>query len=170
MNIFKMKITSQFHKLTIWLLAAAMLITLLPATAFAANQGDLDFEENPGDSIITVTWNELEEENVRYVVFSSDVDGENYTEHKDEYQCEDGKYTYVIEGLENNKTYTVGVEAISESFKYGTMSSMADETPYSADATVPGAPIITELVETDKSITVSWKAPRNDGGAKNYWL
>lgn len=46
------------------------------------------------------------------------------------------------------------------------MSEMADETPISKDATVPNAPIITEVAEADNTITVSWKAPSNDGGAK----
>ena len=161
-----MKCKTRFNKLTAWLLAAVMLITLLPVTAFAADAGDLNFEAIPGDRIITVTWDELEEKDVNYIVFSSDADGENYTEHKDEYQCTDGKYTYVIEGLENNKTYTVGVEAVSESFEYGSMSAAADETPYSKEATVPDAPIITELIEVDKAITVSWKSPANDGSAK----
>jgi len=161
-----MKTTKQFHKLTAWLLATVMLITLLSVTALAEGPGDLNFEATPGDGTITVTWDELEEKDVSYVVFSSDDDGENYTEHKDEYQCKDSKYTYVIDGLENNKTYTVGVEATSENFEYGSLSATADETPYSKDATFPDAPVITELVETDKAITVSWKAPENDGGAK----
>ncbi len=160
-----MKTTTQFHKLTVWLLTAVMLITLLPITVLAEAPGKLNFEASPGDGMITVTWDELEENNVSYIVYSSNTDGENYTEHKDEYQCKDGKYNYVIEGLENNKTYTVGVEATSESFEYGSISAMADATPYSKDAALPGAPIITELVEGEKNITVSWKAPLNDGGA-----
>jgi len=161
-----MKTTKQFHKLTAWLLATVMLITLLSVTALAEGPGDLNFEATPGDGTITVTWDELKEKDVNYIVFSSNADGENYTEHKDEYQCTDGKYTYVIEGLENNKTYTVGVEAVSESFEYGNMSAAADETPYSKNATVPDAPIITELIEADKTITVFWESPANDGGAK----
>lgn len=104
-------------KLTAWLLAAFMLMTLFPATVLAAETGDMNFEATSGDGIITVTWDELEEADVSYIVFSSDIDGENYTVHNDDYQCKDGKYTYVIEGLENNKTYTVGVEAVSESFE-----------------------------------------------------
>ena len=161
-----MKTKTRFHKLTAWLLTLAMLMTVLPLSVFATEPGDLNFEATPGDGIITVTWDELEEKDVGYIIYSSDVDGENYTEHKDEYQYEDGKYTYIIKGLENNKTYTVGVEATSDSFEYGSMSAEADETPYSKDATVPGAPIITKLVEENKSITVSWEAPENDGGAK----
>ena len=161
-----MKTTTQFRKLTVWILAAVMLITLLPSAAFAADPGDLNFDATPGDGIITVTWDELKENDVDYLVFSSDADGENYTEHKDEYECADGKYTYVIKNLENNNTYTVGVEATSDSFEYGSMSAEADATPYAADATVPGAPVITELVKAEKAITVSWKAPENDGGAK----
>ncbi len=154
------------NKLTAWLVAAVMLLTLLPVTGLAEDPGDLNMDTTAGDRIITVTWDELDGKDVSYVVFSSDADGENYIEHKDEYQSEDGKYTYVIEGLENNKTYTVGVEAASESFEYGTMSAMAEETPYSKDATVPDAPVITGLVEAEKTITVSWEAPENDGGAK----
>lgn len=161
-----MKCKTRLNKLTVWVLTAVMLITLLPVTALATDPDDLNFEATPGDGVITVTWDKLEEKDVNYIVFSSDSDGENYTEHKDEYQCTDGKYTYVIEGLENNKTYTVGVEAVSESFEYGSMSAVADETPYSKNATVPGVPIITELIEADKTITVSWKVPANDGGAK----
>ena len=161
-----MKTTTRFHKLTVWFLITIMLITASQLSVLATDPGDLNFEAVPGDRVITVTWDELEAENVSYIVFSSDADGENYTEYHDEYQYEDGKYTYVIEGLENNKTYTVGVEAVSESFEYGSMSAESDETPYSADATVPDAPIITEIIKTDGTITVSWEAPENDGGAK----
>ena len=154
------------YKLTAWILTLAMLMTFLLVSAFAAEPGDMNFEAIPGGGIITVTWDGLDEKNVSYVVFSSDVDGENYTEYKEEYQCEDGKYTYVIDGLENDKTYTVGVEATCESFEYGSMSAAADETPYSKDATVPDAPVITEIITESNTITVSWKAPENNGGAK----
>lgn len=154
------------HKLTAWILAVIMLVSLLPISAFAAEPGDMNLEVTAGDGCITVTWNEIKEENVTYIVFSSDVDGENYKEYEKKPEYSNGEYTYVIEELENDKTYTVGVEAICESFKYGSMTAMADATPYSADATVPDAPIITKLISDDKTITLSWLAPKNDGGAK----
>ena len=154
------------NKLTAWLLISIMLITVLPLSVFAASPGDLNFEATPGDGVITVAWDKLEEENVSYVVYSYDTDGENYIEHKNEYQFEDGKYTYVIEGLENDKTYAVGVEATSDSFKYGSISAEAEETPYSKDATVPGAPVITEIIEEKNSIIISWNPPLDNGGAK----
>ena len=46
------------------------------------------------------------------------------------------------------------------------MSAAADKTPYSKDATVPDAPVITEIITESNTITVSWKAPENNGGAK----
>lgn len=157
---------SRINRFTACFLTLIMLMTVLPVSSLAAEPGDMNVEAVSGDGIITVTWDELDEENVTYIVFSSDEDGTNYTEHKDEYQCEDGKYTYVIEGLENDKTYMVGVEAICESFEYGSMSASADETPYSADATVPDAPTITEIITENDTIIVMWNAPENDGGAK----
>ena len=153
----------QFHKLTTWFLTILMLIAALPLSVFAADPGDLNFEAIPGDGIVTVTWDKIDEENVNYVVYSSDVDGENYMEYKDEYNCEDDKYTYIKQGLENDKTYTVGVDVTCES---GNMSATADATPYSKDATVPDAPIITEIITENNSVTVFWKAPLNNGGAK----
>jgi len=69
-----MKTTTQFHKLTALFLTAFMLISLFPVITLAVEPGDLNFEATPGDGMITVTWNELKDNNI-----SVDADVFSYT-------------------------------------------------------------------------------------------
>jgi titin len=65
-----------------------------------------------------------------------------------------------IEGLDNGTTYSVSVVATNAAGN-GSASSSVSATPY----TVPGAPSIDTVDAGNGSLTVSWSAPADNGGA-----
>ena len=67
---------------------------------------------------------------------------------------------YEISGLTNGTEYHVRVSARNTA-GYSTPSTLVSATP----ATLPDAPIGVSVSAGDGSLTVSWSAPRNDGGS-----
>ena len=167
------------------LLALAMVLSLLPMAALAAEgddttgdnvcdiencgegiypgPSDLNVEADAGDRQITVTWDALEAVGgvtPTYNVYCYESGKSEETATKITGQ----QSPYIITGLYNDVTYEVGVEAV-----YGSEKSLSIETsatPYAEGASAPGAPTnVSAAAGNDGSITVSWKAPTDDGGA-----
>jgi LPXTG-motif cell wall-anchored protein len=68
--------------------------------------------------------------------------------------------TFSIDGLANGTTYDVRVRAVNEAGA-GAATASVLATP----RTVPGAPAITKITPGDRSLTVEFAAPTDDGGA-----
>lgn len=137
-----------------------------------------DVEAEAGDGQIIVTWyawGETDWNSVKavysdlaYTVFTFTDEDDSYTEYAGTptYDDTEKNYMLTITGLENDVTYTVGVEVSSGSWDGYGISSAAEATPYSATATAPSTPTNVQAVAGPEQITVSWDAPVDNGGAK----
>jgi len=159
----------------------AMLLSLAMLLGFAVPAGavedaepvypepsDLNLEVTAGDEEITLSWTEVPSVEgdplVGYTAYCYPAD-ETFEEGLQE-TCSvgEGSYTCTFTGLTNDVRYNVGVAAAYESGHE--LDCGADALPSSADAVVPGVPVIQSAEPAGNGkILVKWTAPENNGGA-----
>lgn len=132
------------------------------------------------DGEITVIWNTLPDagkDRVSVYIVYCHPEGNNeaaiFKEYNPEAESEEGTFSHTFTGLTNDTLYDAGVTAIYTEVEDGydtpySVSSSKLVRPVSADAVLPDAPSITSVTYGNKSITVEWMAPENDGGSKIF--
>ena len=72
--------------------------------------------------------------------------------------------SYTVTGLTNGTTYSFTVDAVNGAQLHSAPSSPASATPV-APVTAPGAPSGLTAAAGNAQVTLSWSAPKSDGGA-----
>ena len=137
----------------------------IPAAAPLSAPSAASLTTEGGEKLLSVSWKApfdngaaISQYNIQYC---GPIDSEDCSDPKDGTWLTDSSTTTAttITGLTNSKTYRWRVQAQNR-IGTGPWSSVTQGSP----ATVPGAPLIDDLVGNNGSVTVTWTAPEDDGG------
>ena len=129
------------------------------ATPRGAPSAPRNLAASPGDARVTLTWSAPEEDG------GSDITGYQYQVDDDGWQGAggaDARTVVVSSGLENGRSYTFSLRAVND-VGDGAVATV-DATP-EAVITAPTAPRNLAAEAGDTTVTLTWSAPANDGGA-----
>ena len=122
-----------------------------------------DLQVTEGNTELALTWTAPTETGgvtitIDYYFVEYKKEGENSFTSK---QTDDASTNWTLDGLENGKLYTIQVKAHNSEGDTSEPSGQATGKP----RTIPGKPTITGITVGNRTLTVAWTAPTDNGGA-----